>query len=308
MTARRQVHLMGTIIEVQINHEREEQLATAVVEKLKLYEHRFSANDDSAELMQVNLQAGKAPVKVAPELFDLIRLGKEYSLLPLGNLNIAIGPLVKLWKIGFAGAQRPTDAQIKERLALTDPHQIVLDAASQTVYLTRPGMEIDLGALAKGYIADLLVTFLRRQGVTSALLNLGGNVVVIGGKPTNADGNWHVGLQDPAQPLGNYLRVLNVRDGSVVTSGIYQRNLKVKGHFYHHIFDKHTGYPTPAKITSLTIRSTRSVAGEIWTTMLFGQPLEEIQRVVAKLPGVAAIVIDQEDHLTEISGPGWQEI
>ena len=304
MMATRRVHLMGTVIDVQIDDPKGEALADEVVARLKLYEHRFSANDETAELMQVNHQAGVAPVAVAPELFDLIALGKKYSLRPDGNLNIALGPLVKLWHIGFADAHKPSDEQIQARLALTDPHQIELDAQQQTVYLTQPGMELDLGALAKGYIADLLTDFLRAAGVKSALLNLGGNVVVIGGKRTNADGNWHVGLQDPAQPLGTYRRVLNLRDQSIVTSGIYQRNLKAHNHFYHHIFDKHTGYPTPAQITSLSIISPRSVDGEIWTTMLFGQDRATIEQTVAQLPQVRAIVIDQAGRLTQCAGPG----
>lgn len=302
MIANRRVHLMGTVIDVQIDHGQAEELADQVVERLKLYEHRFSANDDRAELMQVNHQAGVAPVKVAPELFALIKIGKEYSLNPLGNLNIALGPLVKLWHIGFADAHQPSAEQIQARLALCDPRQIELDEEHQTVFLTQAGMEIDLGALAKGYIADLLVDFLKARGVESALLNLGGNVVVIGGKRANADGTWHVGLQDPAAPLGNYRQVLNLRDQSIVTSGVYQRKLQANGKVFHHIFDKHTGYPTPAEITSLSIISQKSVDGEIWTTMLFGKSKEEIGRVVADLPGITAIVIDQEDRLTTFEG------
>lgn len=303
MIATRRVHLMGTVIDVQIDHQNAEKLADEVVQRLKLYEHRFSANDDSAELMQVNHRAGKQAVKVAPELFDLIQIGKDYSLMPVGNLNIAIGPLVKLWHIGFDDAHKPSDDEIKARLALTDPHQIELDPSQQTVFLKQVGMEIDLGSLAKGYIADLLTDYLRQKGVQSALLNLGGNVVVIGGKRSNSDGYWHVGLQDPAQSLGNYRRILNLRDQSIVTSGIYQRNLKANHHFYHHIFDKHTGYPTPAEITSLSIISNRSADGEIWTTMLFGKPQAEIQRVVEELPGIKAIVIDNLGQLFEYLGP-----
>lgn len=294
-----QFTLMGTIIKLQLQTPvpNAEQIADESVRRLQKYEQIFSANDDSSALMKVNQQAGKSAVKVPAELFNLIKIGKQYSLYPGGFLNIVIGPLVKLWHIGFADAHVPDTMAIQERLALTDPRLIKLDEQQQTVMLARPGMEIDLGALAKGYSADLIKEFLVHAGVTSAVINLGGNVVVIGGNQQRSDGMWHVGLQDPQQALGNYVDVLKLNNQSIVTSGIYERNLTSHGHFYHHIFNPKTGYPIQTDMASLSIISPKSVDGEIWTSMLFGQDWSYIQQVIKTLENVQAIVINRDGQM-----------
>lgn len=299
MSVERTVHLMGTIIKIGLQSPlpNDEQIADLAVKKLRHYEHVFSANDDSSDLMQINHQAGKAPVTVCKELFDLIQLGKKYSLEQSGYLNIALGPLVKLWHIGFDDAHVPSDDQIKHALTLTNPADILLNEDEHSVMLKKAGMEIDLGALAKGYSADLLKRYLVHAGITSGVLNLGGNVVVIGGNARHRDRNWHVGLQDPQQALGHYVEVLPLHDQSIVTSGIYERNLKSNGHFYHHIFDPQTGYPIETSMASLSIISPKSVDGEIWTSMLFGQPWGKIAQIIHSLPDIRAIGIYEDGNV-----------
>lgn len=299
MTVERSVHLMGTIIKLRLEGPTTlaNDAADQAIQSLRRYEQVFSANDDHSILMQLNHQSGRRPVQVPLELFHLIQLGRQYSLYPGSYLNIAIGPLVKLWHIGFQDARVPDPDQIQQRLQLTDPHDIILDADHQTVYLRRAGMEIDLGALAKGYSADLIANELRAAGVTSGILNLGGNVVVMGASPAHDDGYWRVGLQDPQRPLGKYIRILRMQDESIVTSGIYERNLRQDGHFYHHIFNPHTGYPVKTDLASLSIISSRSVDGEIWTSALFGQDWASITKTVSQLPGVQAIAIDRANHI-----------
>ena len=299
MSVERSIHLMGTIIKLQLQTPvpNAEQIADEAVRRLRKYEQIFSANDDSSTLMKVNQQAEKSAVKVPAELFNLIKIGKQYSLYPGGFLNIAIGPLVKLWHIGFADAHVPDAIAIQNRLALTDPRLIKLDEQRQTVMLAKPGMEIDLGALAKGYSADLIKEFLVHAGITSAVINLGGNVVVIGGNQQRSDGMWHVGLQNPQQALGNYVDVLKLNNQSIVTSGIYERNLTSHGHFYHHIFNPQTGYPIQTNMASLSIISPQSVDGEIWTSMLFGQDWSYIQQVIKTLENVRAIAINNDGQM-----------
>ncbi|MCD2255196.1 FAD:protein FMN transferase [Lactobacillus sp. CC-MHH1034] len=296
-TQTRTIHLMGTVITLTVTHDDPEPILATCAARLKIYEHRFSANDAASELMQVNRFAGQHGVQVHPELYDLIKLGKFYSRLPDGNLNIAIGPLVKTWHIGFADARVPSHAEIQTALAKIDPNNIQLDDAVHQVFLLQAGMEIDLGALAKGYIGDLLVRYLKKVGVTSALLNLGGNVIAIGQNPSHTDQAWHVGIQDPKLPLGNYKLVIPVVNRSVVTSGIYERQLVTQSGTYHHILDRHTGYPIETNVTSLTILSNQSVTGEIWTTELFGKPVATILKTVSLLSDVDAIVITQSGQV-----------
>lgn len=273
---------------------------------LKEAEERFSANDPAAELGTVNQLAGIRPVAVHPQLFELIQEGVAQSLAADSNLNIAIGPLVQTWRIGFTDARVPTKEEIQDLVKLTDPRKIQLHPASHTVFLEEAGMRIDLGALAKGYIADELLALLKRQGVPWALLNLGGNLVVYGQTPSQEDGRWRVGIQDPNKPRNEYLEVLALAATeapySVVTSGIYERHLEQDGHSYHHILDPRTGYPQKTDVVSLTVISRRSIEGEIWTTRLFGKPQERVLSDLEAQPGVEGILVDRFGNVCHTSG------
>ena len=146
---KRIIHLMGATIAISLADSEDPSLLDAVEERLNTYNMRFSANDARSELMQVNLQAGLAPVTVHPELFELIQVGRTHSLAPGSHLNIAIGPLVQTWRIGFKDARVPSPQEIQAALALTDPANILMDEDKLAVQLALPGMKLDLGALAK---------------------------------------------------------------------------------------------------------------------------------------------------------------
>lgn len=292
----REVCLMGTVITMTVFHDEAPRLLEEATQLVYLYNHRFSANDDTSELMQVNHQAGIQPVIVHPELYELIRLGKQHSLPTDSYLNIAIGPLVQTWRIGFQDATVPDKSVIQRQLALTDPAAIHLDNAAHSVYLTQKGMKIDLGAIAKGYIADRLKAYFVSEGVVSGLINLGGNVLTIG--INQETGNpWQIGLQDPKHPRGALLGSVALIDTSMVTSGIYERQLTVNGRQYHHIFDRLTGYPVANDIASVTIIAHQSVDCEIWTTRLFGYTAQEAIRRIDEQAGIEGIVITRENNL-----------
>lgn len=305
----RSTHLMGATITISLlppsNGELVESLAEhlldGVFELLNIYNQRFSANDTTSELMQVNLAAGKHPVPVNPELFELIQIGKEQSLLPASHLNIAIGPLVQTWRIGFNDARIPSNAEIAHALSLTDPQLIELDPLNCTVFLAKEGMMLDLGCLAKGYIADKIAEFLKSQHVTSALINLGGNIKTIG---TNmvSDRPWQIGIQDPQQPRGTNLAVLPISNQSVVTSGTYERKLQVNGQTYHHIIDRDTGYPIETQLASITIISDNSLDGEIWTTRLYGEKPHQLLARVEQEKHIEALIVTTDNRVYYSSG------
>lgn len=297
----RSERLMGTTITVSIYDPQADELLTHCFELLRSYEHRFSANDASSELMEINHQAGIAPVQVHPDLFELIALGTLHSQAKNSHLNIAIGPLVQTWRIGFSDARRPAPEEIEQALLKIDPQQIQLDQENYTVFLKRPGMKIDLGALAKGYSADLIATYLRGKGIKDALIDLGGNILTVGQHPVKQQ-PWRIGIQNPVQKRGNHLLVLSVKDKSVVTSGIYERHLEVDGQSFHHIFDSATGYPVETDLASITIISDRSVDGEIWTTRLFGDSPTSILNTVESLPGVETLLVSQSGKIAYTSG------
>ena len=297
----RSERLMGTTITVSICDPQADELLTHCFELLRSYEHRFSANDARSELMEVNHQAGIAPVQVHPDLFELIALGTLHSQAKNSHLNIAIGPLVQTWRIGFSDARRPAPEEIEQALLKIDPQQIQLDQENYTVFLKRPGMKIDLGALAKGYSADLIATYLRGKGIKDALIDLGGNILTVGQHPVKRQ-PWRIGIQNPVEKRGNHLLVLSVKDKSVVTSGIYERHLEVDGQSFHHIFDSATGYPVETDLASITIISDRSVDGEIWSTRLFGDSPTSILNTVESLPGIETLLVSQSGKIAYTSG------
>lgn len=289
---KRKVHLMGTVIDLTITHPTPDLVLDEVVRRLEMYEHRFSANDPTSELSEINKNAGIRPVQVHPELFELIQIGKKHSLALDSNMNIAIGPLVQSWRIGFDDAKVVTDEEIKKLLQIIDLDQVLLD--ENTVYLKMSGMAIDLGALAKGFIADRIIDYLKSVGTQSALINLGGNLVTMGPALQHSDRYWRIGIQNPVRTRGASQMILRVQDQSVVTSGIYERSLTKNGETFHHILDSNTGYPVKTDTTSLTIVSDLSVDGEIWTTRLFGKTTEEIIDALNQLSNIEGLVINDQ--------------
>ena len=261
---------MGTNIDLMVVHPEGSRILNHLEDLLHIYNMRFSANRDDSELMQINQAAGVRPVKVHPEMFELIALGKKHSIAKNSLLNIAIGPLIKLWNIGFDNARVPDQDEIDEVLKVIDPNLIELDEENQTIYLAKAGMEIDVGAIAKGYIADRLVDYMKEQGVASGLVNLGGNLVTVGPALNRPDYYWRIGVQNPEEIRGQSSLTLKIYNQSVVTSGIYERKLTIDGQTYHHIFDQKTGYPVNSDTASITIIADQSVDCEIWTTRLFG--------------------------------------
>lgn len=294
------IYLMGTTIDITVSHPKAVQVIEKVTRLLEMYEKRFSANDSTSELNQINHQAGIRPVKVHPDLYELIAIGKKHSAALTSHLNIAIGPLVQSWRIGFGDAEKPSDQVIEELLSKIDVDQVLL--FDHHVYLKSKGMALDLGALAKGYIADRIIEYLQSVGTESALINLGGNLVTIGSANQHQDKRWRVGIRNPEGLRDQTQIVLKIQDQSVVTSGIYERQLTEQGKQYHHILDSTTGYPVETDVASLTIVSEASIDGEIWTGRLFGQPIPVIMKTINNLSGIEGLVIDRYGKVSYSKG------
>lgn len=299
---RETVHLMGTVIDLLIEHDTADLILAELVRRLKIYEHRFSANSSDSELMEINKNAGIRPVVVHPELYQLIKVGKHHSCSPNSNLNIAIGPLVQTWRIGFTDAKVPSADEIDQLLKITNPQNIILNEEEQSVFLKQQGMLIDLGSLAKGYIADLIIHYLKGKGVTSALINLGGNIVGLGPFHNPKKDYWKIGIQNPTLSRNQYVTALRICNQSVVTSGIYERSLEKEGQTYHHILNPHTGYPVETDVASLTIQSNYSLDGEIWTTRLYGKSSAEILDCLNQLEGIDGLLITKSGQVLYSNG------
>lgn len=289
--------MMGTIIQLSVQHKYANFILDELIIKLKEYEQRFSAHDPKSELMEVNKNAGIKAIKVNSSLYKLIKIGKFHSTEANSSLNIAIGPLVKAWKIGFQDAKVPSEIEIQSLLSKTNANDIILNDEDQTVFLKQPGMFIDLGALAKGYIADLLIQDLESMDAEAAIINLGGNVMTYGKSPNQEDVYFRIGIQHPFRPRGNNIAIVKALNESVVTSGIYERKFTTKNTTYHHILDPITGYPIQSEIAGLTVVSKKSVDGEIWTSRLFGKNPGEIIATLDQIDDVAGIVVTLEGKI-----------
>ncbi|MGT2932650.1 FAD:protein FMN transferase [Streptococcus catagoni] len=302
MQVEHQLKMMGTTIDIQITSKTAQSQLQRVCQLLEVYKNRFSANDSDSELMMINKHAGIKAIEVDPDLFELIQIGKIHSQVDPSNLNIAIGPLVQSWRIGFSDAKVPDQDAIKEKLTLTNPNEIILNQNKGSVFLSKKGMKLDLGALAKGYIADKIMAYLIDDGIDSALINLGGNVLVHGTNDKREDGTFYIGLQNPQKSRGQHLGVLKIHDQSVVTSGIYERHLKVADKDYHHIFDRHTGYPIETSMASLTVVADSSLDCEIWTSRLFGLDNSLVYRILNNLPGIEGIIVTKDKQIALSKG------
>ncbi|MFU0881964.1 FAD:protein FMN transferase [Kluyvera cryocrescens] len=278
--------LMGSPILLKL-FSHDEALAARVFRLIKQYEDLLTVNRAQSQVMDINHAAGQHPVSVSGPVYALIKCAKAASMLPDSAFNLAIGPLVKRWRIGFRGDTVPPMEDIVRLLALTNPEQVLLNDAEQSVYLTQPGMEIDLGAIAKGYIADRVRDFLRKEGVVQGLINLGGNVQTLG----TPEGGWSIGLKKPFSTSGAMIGTLDIANKSVVTSGVYERFFEHNGQIYHHILDPRTGYPLNNELDSVTIISEDSIDGDIWTTLMYGMGVEKGCAALRARPDIEAIFV-----------------
>lgn len=269
-----QHHALGTSITLQIFGARDKKVINDSFVLIDHYEDILTVNRDESEVMDVNHAAGKKAVQVSSGTYDLIKLAVEESRENFG-FNALIGPIVKLWSIGFKNAHVPEPEQIKERMKLIDPYSVDLNDLDQTVYLRKAGMELDLGGIAKGWIADRIRDLWRAYGVHAGIINLGGNILLVGDSPKRANGQWSVGVQDPKEPRGKNITSVMVPQCSAVTSGTYERYLEVAGHKYHHLIDPRTGYPVETNLAGVTTFTKDSVEAEIECKRLFfaGKPL-----------------------------------
>lgn len=277
--------LMGSPILLKL-FTHDEALASRVFRLIKQYEDLLTVNRAHSQVMDINHAAGQHPVIVSRPVFELIRCAKATSLLKDSAFNLAIGPLVKRWKIGFRGDSVPPADDIAALLAITRPEDVILDEAQSSVFLARAGMEIDLGAIAKGYIADRVRDYLHKEGTERGLINLGGNIQTLG----SPEGGWSVGLKKPFVS-GALIGAMTVENRSVVTSGTYERFFEQNGKRYHHILDPRTGYPLDNALDSVTIVSKESIDGDIWTTLMYGMGIEKGCAVLRSRPDIEAIFV-----------------
>lgn len=305
----------NTIIEVRIYDEGADgALLDGCMELCHRYEQLLSARIGESDIARINAAQGEEVV-VDAETAHLLTEAARYTEVTDGAFDITTGGVSSLWNFtGDPPGPVPAADEVTEALAHVGADRIVIHpadavpladgavhaAATARVRLSDPDARIDLGAVAKGYVADRLKDYLAENGVTCALINLGGNVLALGGKPDGTP--FSVGVRDPEEGSTSFLRVLEIADKSVVTSGNYERYFTEDGVRYHHILDARTGYPADNGIASVTVITDESLTGDILSTVLFLMGPEKGLSYAESLPFTEALFVTTSGEELMTSG------
>jgi len=270
-------------------------------------ERRFNVNDVGGEVERINEMAGIQPVEVESDTFFLIEQAIYYSIYSDSLFNATIGPLTNMWNIGFSGVRRPSDIEIEAVLPLLDPRLVILNEFDHTVFLKDMGMRLDLGAIAKGYMADIVADFFLDNGINRALIVIGGEVLAIGGRDEGIP--FRIGIRNPfsddESPIDDYLMgLLPVYNQVATTSGTYNRYLAYQDTqtFYHHILDSRTGFPFKNDIVSITVIADTGILAEVYSTILFAMGIEEGLAYVEMYPSMEVMFICRDGGVYLSSG------
>lgn len=307
---------LNTAVQITIYDSQDKALLDDCLALCDKYELVFSRTNEKSELYKLNHrkdtsdkdpnadgQTTPYPVSgtadtwhISEDLASLLSEGLDITRESDGAFDIAIAPLTSLWDFTAEDPKVPDDAAIQKALPLCSSDGVTIDG--QDITLPSDDIQFDVGAIAKGYIADRVKDFLVKKGVKSAIINLGGNVLCIGSKPDGTP--FKVGIQKPFADRNETEAVMDITGKSVVSSGIYERCFKQGGKLYHHILNPQTGYPYENGLISVTIISDQSVDGDALSTTCFALGLEDGLKFAEK-KGVQAVFIteDYELHYTD---------
>ncbi len=292
--------LLGTTVDIILYDSKDTKAMEEAFDRIREIENKMTINvEGPSEIIALNEASGSHGVKVSPDTFFVLEKGLYYSELTEGKFDLTVGPIVKLWNIGTENAAVPNRQDLDKAMKLIDYNKLHLNSDDNEAFLNVEDMKVDLGAIAKGYAADEVGAVLKRRGIKSAIINLGGNILTIG-ENTNGE-PFKIGVQNPFNHRGDYLGILNVKDKTVVTSGIYEKNFEHEGIVYHHILDPETGYPVDNNLAGVSIITSKSIDGDGLSTSAFLLGLEEGMKLIDNIPDTEAIFItkDKKIYLTE---------
>lgn len=286
-----------TVVSLTVNGTDDDSVLDECFTLMENYEAMLSRTRENSDVWKINHSSGK-PVTVSDETASLISLAMKYSELSDGAFDITIAPYVELWDFKESPGTVPSEADLSEAGSHVGISFLQLDG--NTVTLSDAEAAVDLGAIAKGYIADRVKEFLTSQGVESALINLGGNVLTIGNRSSSSP--WNIGIRDPLGDSDDIITSIRISGKSVVTSGTYERYFEKDGVRYHHILDPETGLPVQNELESVTILSDSSAEGDALSTSCFVLGLEKGMELVESLDGIEALFITDEQELCYSGG------
>ena len=299
---------LTTIVGRGASEEDFKEKAQAIHDQLLEYHQLFDIYNeypDTVNLCTLNKEAAKAPVTVEPRIMELLVACKKLYTATGGKVNVAMGSVLSLWhETRSEGRDDPTTAVLPEQGALEEGSlhcnidDLILDETAGTVYFADPDLQLDVGAIAKGWAVQRVA----EETAPGFLISVGGNVCATGPKDDSGT-PWVIGIQDP-DGGENYLHTVYLEKGCVVTSGDYQRAYAVDGKLYHHIIDPDTLYPSEYW-RSVSVVCEDSGIADALSTALFLLPLEEGQALLTTF-GAEALWVDAQGQ--RYYSPGFQEI
>ncbi len=287
-----------TVIQITLYDTEDEGILDGCFALAEKYESLFSATKEGSDVWKINHGNGET-VTVSEETVKLLIHAADWANTTEGAIDFTIRPVSALWNFGSEGnAQVPDESAIKEALSHvshenirfgTAPSDETGESVYRTVTLTDPEAAVDLGFIAKGYIADKMKEYLLSQDVESACISLGGNVLTIGEKPDGSP--FRVGIQEPFAKTGKTLDTVEIMDTSVVTSGIYERCFYEDGVLYHHILNTATGYPVENELAGVTIICPSSSKADALSTACLCLGVEKGRKLLDAEKDVAYLLV-----------------
>lgn len=286
-----------TLVDIQIYGTKDETVIKECVALCEEYEKKFSRTIEDSEVSKINQAEGQW-VEVSEETIEILDYALEYSEMTDGAFDITIAPLTELWNVKENTGKLPAKEEIENALSHVNYENIEIDG--NMVRLKDKEAKIDLGGIAKGYIADKLKEFMAERGVKNAMINLGGNIAVIGGKKDGSD--WNIGIQKPFGDRNEVIGSVSIRDKTVVSSGIYERYFEYDGKIYHHILDTATGRPAESDLEAVTIIGESSVMADVLSTTCVLLGSEKGMELIERTPEVEAVFVRKDGEVLESGG------
>ncbi|MBQ7197276.1 MAG: FAD:protein FMN transferase, partial [Synergistaceae bacterium] len=278
---------MNTLIRMTVyaNDEKPLDEAYALLNKL---DKELSMYNPSSDISKINSAAGVEKVRVPDEVVDVVKESLRVYKLTDGVFNPLIGPVTRLWKINQADGVAPTKTSLDAAIKLSDIKNLEIE--DEKIFLKSPGCVLDLGGIAKGFASDKIAALFKNLGVKSALIDLGGNVYVVG-KKLEDDSDWNIGVRDPSAPYNSPALVLSVHDTSVITSGGYERFKIIDGKKYSHFFDVKTGESITNDLLSVTLVTPDGSLADGLATAFMASGYEKSLKIMKNIPEDTGVIL-----------------
>ncbi|MBQ1377352.1 MAG: FAD:protein FMN transferase [Lachnospiraceae bacterium] len=289
---------LDTVCQITVYSEKDRKAASEVLSLLPKYENIFSRTLEGSELYRLNQRAG-SEVTVSDDLFHVLQTGRAFAEASVGKFDITLGSVTSLYDFTGGAGKVPAAQELKEALVHTG-YQHLSFPGDHRVLVDDPELVLDLGGIAKGYIADRLSEELKKKGVKSALISLGGNLAAVGLKPDGSP--FLLGIRHPEKTASDVIKTIEASDVSLVTSGVYERSFIKDGQLYHHLLDSSTGKPVSNGLLSCSVLAPSSETADALSTLLFILGPEEGREFLENYPGVRCWYITEAMDIIEAGG------